>query len=404
MKIDLSVSGMTCGGCELHVEKAALEVDGVIKAKASHSAGKLTVTTDESINEENHDQFFKIIEVKINEAGYSFHGKFEKKNDSFSIKQWVGLIIIIAAVFLVVRETGIMSRLPVIESSMGYGLIFIIGLMTSVHCIGMCGGINLTVSLSGLKNNDGKPTVFKRTKPALLYNAGRVISYTIIGGLAGLLGSVISITGTVQGIIVGIAGIFMLLMGINMLGLFPWIDKIIPRLPGGIASRIVNSGSGRGPFTVGLLNGFMPCGPLQSVQIYALGTGSAFSGALSMLLFSLGTTPLMLGFGSISSILPARFHTRILKVSALLVLLLGGGMIARGMSLSGMSLAAAGNFSGNTENVRIAEIKEGKQYVTTIMHDDLYEPFIVEAGIPVVWTIIADSKVLNGCNNPLTVP
>lgn len=401
MKFELSVGGMTCGGCEIHVEKSVLKINGIIKAKALHSSGKLTIDTDETFSSDDSDQLLDLINSRISEAGYTFNGKYVKTPATFSVKQWVGIVIIMAALYLFVRETGIMSRLPVIESSMGYGLIFIIGLMTSVHCIGMCGGINLSVSISGVKDGNSS---FKRAVPALLYNAGRVVSYTVIGGMVGALGSVISISGSMQGIIVGLAGIFMLFMGVQMLGLLPGIEKVIPRLPKGISSRILNSGSGRGPFIVGLLNGFMPCGPLQSVQIYALGTGSALSGALSMFLFSLGTVPLMLGFGSISSILPVRFHGKILKVSALLVLILGGGMVLRGMSLNGLSIMGSNSFNIRAENVRIAEINEDRQYVRTIMHGDEYEPFIVQAGIPVVWTIYADAEDLNGCNNPLTVP
>ena len=184
-----------------------------------------------------------------------------------------------------------------------------------------------------------------------------------------------------------------------MLGLFPWVSKIIPRLPKGISAKIINSGSGRGPFVVGFLNGFMPCGPLQSVQIYALGTGSIFAGALSMFLFSVGTVPLVLGFGSVSSLLPQKFHSRILKISALLVLMLGGGMVLRGMSLNGVSVMGLNSFNVRSENVRIAEISEDRQYVRTIMHGDEYEPFIVQAGIPVVWTIFADEADLNGCGH-----
>jgi len=404
MKLELSVSGMTCGGCEMHVEKAVLENEYVTKANADHSSGKLTLSLGELYDGENEDILLGDLGNRIEKAGYKLEGLFKADTGNFSVKQWVGVVIILAALFLIVKETGIMNRLPVIESSMGYGLIFIIGLMTSVHCIGMCGGINLTVSLSAVKLNGKEDKAIKRARPAILYNAGRVVSYTLVGALVGALGSVISITGSIQGIIVGIAGIFMVLMGINMLGLFPWVTKILPRLPKGISSKIINSGSGRGPFIVGLLNGFMPCGPLQSVQIYALGTGSAFAGALSMFLFSLGTVPLMLGFGSISSILPPKFHGRILKVSALLVLMLGGGMVLRGMSLNGLSVMGANSFNVRSENVRIAEIKDDKQYVRTIMHADEYEPFIVQAGIPVVWTIFADEADLNGCNNPLTVP
>jgi len=404
MKLKLSVSGMTCGGCEMHVEKAAMENNSVSAAKADNSRGTLIITLSESYDNGNEKDLLDDLEQRIESAGYKLEGLYKADNGNFSIKQWVGLIIIMAALFLIVKETGIMNRLPVIESTMGYGLIFIIGLMTSVHCIGMCGGINLTVSLSAVKLNNKEAGTFHRARPAILYNAGRVVSYTLVGALVGALGSVISITGNIQGFIVGIAGVFMMLMGIKMLGLFPGISKILPRLPKRLSSKIISSGSGKGPFIIGFLNGFMPCGPLQSVQIYALGTGSAIAGALSMFLFSLGTVPLMLGFGSISSILSPKFHGRILKVSALLVLMLGGGMVLRGMSLNGVAIMGARSFNDSSENVRIAEIQDDKQYVRTIMHGDEYEPFIVEAGIPVVWTIFADKSELNGCNNPLTVP
>jgi len=405
LKLELSVGGMTCGGCEMHVEKAVLSLDEITKARADHRLGKLTVHIKNSPEGGDRDELIRLIAEKTGEAGYTTEGEYKGRSDSFTPLQWLGVLVILAALFLIVKKTGIMNALPVLNSTMGYGLLFVIGLMTSVHCIGMCGGINLTVSLSSVRRGEKQEGMLRRARPALLYNAGRVISYTLVGALAGTLGSVVSITGTVQGIIVALAGIFMIIMGINMLGFLPGLSRLVPRLPKGLSSGILGLGTGRGPFAVGFLNGFMPCGPLQSVQIYALGTGSTAAGALSMFLFSLGTVPLMLGFGSISTLLPRHFHSRILKVSALLVLLLGGGMVLRGMSLNGFSPAASGSFSAESGTVRVAALSgDGKQYVTTVMHGSEYEPFIVQAGVPVVWTIEAAEDELNGCNNPLTVP
>jgi len=405
VKLELAVKGMTCGGCEMHVEKAAMSIGGIVKADADHGRGLLSVRTQESLEEEDLEKLILQIKEKVGEAGYTVEGLFKGSSDSFSRFQWLGILVILAALVMIVKQTGIMNALPVLNSTMGYGLLFVIGLMTSVHCIGMCGGINLTVSLSSVRRGEKQDGLFKRARPALLYNGGRVVSYTLVGALAGTLGSVVSITGTIQGIIVGLAGLFMIIMGANMLGLLTGLSRFLPRMPKNLTAKIHGLGTNRGPFIVGFLNGFMPCGPLQSVQIYALGTGSTGAGALSMFLFSLGTVPLMLGFGSITTLLPRHFHSRILKVSALLVLLLGGGMVLRGMSLNGISPLSAGLISENSENVRIAALADdGKQYVTTIMHGDEYEPFIVQAGIPVVWTINADEAELNGCNNPLTVP
>ena len=101
-----------------------------------------------------------------------------------------------------------------------------------------------------------------------------------------------------------------------------------------------SAAAGRGPFVVGLLNGLMPCGPLQTMQVYALGTGSFMAGALSMFLFSLGTVPLLLGFGAVSAFLSARFNRGMLKASGVLVMALGLVMFMRGVNLFGVALPA----------------------------------------------------------------
>ena len=146
-------------------------------------------------------------------------------------------------------------------------------------------------------------------RSALLYNLGRVISYTVIGailGFAGMLiggGSGVGISIFLQGILKIIAGIFMVLMGINMLGIFPGLRRFIPQIPRFLAGRVNQKKAGnRQPFIVGMLNGLMPCGPLQSMQIVALASGNPLAGAFSMFMFSLGTVPLMLGLGSFVSL------------------------------------------------------------------------------------------------------
>lgn len=150
------------------------------------------------------------------------------------------------------------------------------------------------------------------------------------------------------------------------------------------------------------MNGLMPCGPLQAMQIYALGTGSAWAGALSMLFFSLGTVPLMFGLGTVSSLLTGTFKQRMLQVSGVLVMFLGILMLSRGLNLSGINLAYASTSTANAGN--IASIKGETQVVETTLQSGRYQPIVVQKGIPVKWTIRAAENDLNGCNNPITIP
>ena len=117
-----------------------------------------------------------------------------------------------------------------------------------------------------------------------------------------------------------------------------------------------------------------------------------------MFLFSLGTVPLMFGFGAISSFLSNKFTHKMLKVSAILVIVLGLIMVNRGLSLSGIGLAASAKGSN------MAQIVGDLQEVQTTMESGRYQPLVVQKGIPVRWTIKAKRSDLNGCNNPLTIP
>ena len=204
----------------------------------------------------------------------------------------------------------------------------------------------------------------------------------------------------------------MVIMGLNMLNIFPWLRKFNPRLPKIFAKKIntEKQGGNRSPLYIGLLNGLMPCGPLQAMQLYALSTGSPVKGALSMLLFSLGTVPLMFGLGAMSSMLSKRFTKKMMQVSAALVIILGIFMFQNGMSLSGLampSLSSLWSSTGNSGKVAAQvepTIKDGVQIVTTDLSSGSYEPITVMAGIPVKWTINAAKGTINGCNNRLIIP
>ena len=384
----LKVKGMFCNTCENRIQNKLKSIDGIEYANADFTKKELEI----EYNEEKVSEDF--IRDTIDELGYELIlGKDGDLQDNIQI---VSILVIILALYVIFNHLGVLNIFnifPSIETTMSYGMLFVVGLLTSVHCIAMCGGINLSQSVINSQNNE------KAIKSNLYYNVGRVISYTVIGGIVGWIGSIISLNGAFKGIIAIIAGIIMIIMSINMLGIKSPLRKLNIRIPKKITMALNKTKKGKSSFYIGLLNGLMPCGPLQSMQIYALSTGSFFGGAISMLLFSLGTVPLMFGFGMIASKLNKKFASKMLTVSAIIIFILALGMLRNGLSLSGISIP---NLTNNYENQ--ATIVGDHQEITTEIDYGSYETITVKKNIPVKWTINVPKEKLNGCNSEIIIP
>ena len=314
----LYISGMTCSGCQTVIEESLYQAPGVVSVRASYSNGTADISYNSAVIS------LTDIAVILQSHGYRLQ---KSVAGFFGLPRAAGLLAVIAALYLLVEQSGLLNVLSpgqLAQSGMSYGMLFIIGLMTSVHCIAMCGGINLSQCLAGsCEAGSGS------FNAAFLYNFGRVVSYTAIGFIVGALGSVITFSNVMQGALKLAAGAFMVIMGINMLGIFPWLRRFNPKLPSGLAKKIGRKkAQSSSPLIVGILNGLMPCGPLQAMQLYALSTGSAVSGAVSMLMFSLGTVPLMLGLGALSTFLSKKHSAKMMTAGAVLVAVLGLSMFS----------------------------------------------------------------------------
>lgn len=385
----LHIEGMTCANCERAISRGLMRLDGVHECRVDYAKGTAQVRYD--AQKVSHEA----IDSALRKLGYSLQTG-AKKPPAWGRAALYVLVIVLA--YMGLERTGLLlafSNLPLAEEGMGYGMLFIIGLLTSVHCLAMCGGINLSQTL-GKKES---------VRSSFLYNAGRVVSYTIVGGLVGTLGAVFTLTGIMRGVVQGIAGVFMVIMGLNMLGLFPFLRKLQPKMPRIFGKLFAGRAAGHGAFVVGLLNGLMPCGPLQAMQIYALSTGDPLRGALSMFLFSLGTVPLMFGLGALSSLMSQKFSKQVMAVGAVLVVVLGISMLGNGLSLSGISMP------GQVPSTQKAAVTAGPsggnadiQEVRTLLLPGRYEPITVKAGTPVRWVINAPKGSINGCNNRIFVP
>lgn len=379
------VKGMFCTNCEKRVQKALLSLSGVHSADASFTEEIVTVVYDEKLVQSQR------LKQEIEKLGY------ETVSDSSRYVQIVSVLIILLASYVIASHLGwtrVFNIFPNIEASLSFGMLFVIGLLTSVHCIAMCGGINLTQSTMAAKGNRSI------LRSNLAYNSGRVVSYTVIGGIVGGIGSVVSFSAALRGAVTLIVGVIMIIMALSMLGVFRPFRRLPLHLPQRLYRKLAGHTAGGSSFVIGLLNGLMPCGPLQSMQIYALSTGSIIKGALSMLLFSLGTVPLMLGLGLFSGNLNRKKAGIMLTVSAFLIFVMGLHMAGNGLSLAGVSMS-----SGSRNDTSImAEYRGDRQYVTTEVDYGSYEAFSVRAGIPVEWTIVVPEGKLNGCNSEIVVP
>lgn len=405
-KRKLYISGMMCGNCQLRIENELKRTLGIANVTVSFEKETAEILYDEK--QISLEQIKNIID----RLGYKATVK-KTSRKKFLLTSGVELFAI-AVLFLLLQYSGVIGYLTpssLAVSEMGYGMLFVIGIITSVHCIAMCGGINLSQTIQKTQTKEISRSMFRNS---FLYNTGRVISYTLIGGILGAvsalagIGTDLQTSSTIQGILKLIAGIIMIIMGVNMLGLFPWLRNLklhIPFLTSKIfQTRSKAKGHSKAPFVVGLCNGLMPCGPLQSVQIIALASGNPITGALSMFCFSLGTVPLMLGFGSAVSLLGKRFTRQVLKVGSILIVVMGLSMMAQGSALANLGTNFDTRFlnlvskNSATQNTDTATEKNGVQYVSSILESGKYPDITVKAGESVEWTIQASKENINGCN------
>lgn len=388
-KEKIKVYDMTCTSCEKRVERVVQKHKGVEKVKASFSGQFAEIEYD--------DDLCSMEEIKkaIQKVGYS--------TETVKDHKYIGILMVVAAVVLLGMNTSGFDMDAKLANA-SYAVLFVVGVLTSIHCVGMCGGIMLSQSI----NKESK-SKFEAMKPAILYNTGRVISYTFLGGIVGAIGSVFALSLSAQAGLQIFAGVFMIMMGLNMAG-FSAFRKLQIKLPAAACKLQTKT---RTPLLVGILNGLMPCGPLQTMQIFALGTGSAAAGALSMFMFSLGTVPLMLTFGAISGLLSKGYTKKLLKFSGIFIIALGVMMGNRGFALAGMNISpmailtnigAFGTDNVASANAIKATVEDGVQYLNMTASYQGYTPnqLYVQKDLPVKW--IVDGKELTGCNNAIVIP
>ncbi len=385
--VEFTAEGTTCESCEKIIKKQAMKVPGVSDVKFDYKKELGEVTYDASRTD------MDTILYKIEEKGYKCY-LYEGNTSPWLGWAFSALGIAIIGFFLYRWAEGI--AMPDITSGMGIGLLFLVGVLTGFHCVGMCGGF-----VVGYTANQKRPSSVSH----LLYGAGKVVSYTVIGALFGLLGSFVAFTPTLRGVAGMLAGIFLITFGLRMLDIFPMLRKFSFRTPRFI-TRLLGKSRGSSPLVIGLLNGLMiACGPLQAFYIMAAGTGSMLEGAKLLFIFGLGTLPVMLGFGFVVSSVSAKVTHKILKASGAIVIVLGIVMLNNGISLTGSGYdvnSMVTSVSALSDEPVV--INQGYQEIRMDVTRNGWEPnkFVLKKDVPVRWVI--NGKEVNGCNNAIQVP
>lgn len=314
----LHVSGMHCASCPMLVEGELSDLPNVTHAKASLKHHHVEVTGD--FGEQTLEQVAEQLTTVTKPHGYTLSPEKQKhsaKWHEFTIAIPIALGFI--GFFILLQKLGLVNL--VTTSEVSYGTAFLIGMIASVStCMAVVGGLVLSMSANYAKEGD-------KVRPQLLFHIGRLVSFFVLGGVIGTLGSFLKlgITGTV--VMSVVVAIILLILGINLLDIFPWTKKLQPTLPRFIGNHV--QGLKRinhtlTPLLLGLATFFLPCGFTQSMQIYALGTGSFMSGALIMTAFALGTLPVLalLSFSSLAIHTKAR-SSIFFKTAGLVVIFFG---------------------------------------------------------------------------------
>ncbi|KRD10006.1 hypothetical protein ASE21_09795 [Flavobacterium sp. Root901] len=207
---------------------------------------------------------------------------------------------------------------------------FILGLISSLHCVGMCGPIAMMLPVD--HQNE-----IKKVTQIITYHLGRLTAYSTIGLIFGLLGRGFFLAGIQQkmSIFIGIAMILIVLIPEKVFAAYNFskpVYKIISNIKSSLGKQFKKK-SYKSLFTIGILNGFLPCGLVYAALFGAIAMQSAGFGVLYMLLYGLGTIPLMTIVVYIHSVLKLPFRNKIQKAIPYVAVIIGILFILRGLGL-----------------------------------------------------------------------
>jgi len=289
------VNGMHCKSCVVLTESELLSLPEISNVKASLKHLNVEVSGD--FGDKTPEHIANDLSDVLKPHGYTLSLEKQKHSAKWSDFYFaIPIALIFISLFIFLQKIGIVNLIN--SSKVSYGTAFVVGLVASVStCMAVVGGLVLSMSANFAKEGE-------KIRPQMMFHGGRLVSFFILGGVIGALGSAFQLGTTGTFILSFLIALVLLIMGINLLDIFPWAKKLQPTMPSYVGKKIhglKNANHILTPLIVGIATFFLPCGFTQSMQIYSLTTGSFWTGALTMFSFALGTFPILaiLSFGSL---------------------------------------------------------------------------------------------------------
>jgi uncharacterized protein len=330
---------------------------------------------------------------------------------------WLNAILCVSAllfIFYYFQKLGWLNNLNFGAQEITWGIAFLVGLVASVSsCLAVVGGV--VIAFSEKYATDGKSFFQSSIQPNLFFHIGRWATFFVLGGLLGFLGGQVNISGNFVFYYTFVVALVMGWLGLNILGIVPSISALGIQPPGIFRKYwydLEGSSHRAAPFLLGGLTFFLPCGFTQSMQIFALASGSFWTGALGLLLFAFGTTPVLLALGVGVSWGKFKKMGAFQKAAGILILLFAVFTLKSGLALKGVKTNVISSKDNEEQvNKKTSAIPPqnkgsvaGEQTVTMKVTASGFEPSVIKIkqGVPVKWVI--DGVNVSGCTSTIIVP
>lgn len=397
-KKTLHICGIHCASCELLIKRKLQKIEGVTSVNVNSTNETVTIKSRREISVDE-------IESQFEGTEYSFK-KEEQRSLKSRLTEIGAITLFLFPVFLVLQHFEVFSNGITVTENMNYLMILGIGVVASFSsCIAVAGGLLLGLSAKYAKEHPNL-TSAQKFKPHIFFNIGRLVSYAILGGIIGYIGSLLTISLQVMGIITLLASFLMIIIGLQLLQIFPFLNKIRIGIPKRWSEKILTSNertkkaTNTSALVLGGATFFLPCGFTQAMQLYVLSMGDPLFGVIAMSVFAIGTLPSFLSIGAIASYMKKEWLHTASVVAGILVIFLGIFLFP-----SALTLANSGGSNTALDEAPDVDTSGIEPQIVNMKINGLsYYPhqFEVKAGIPVLWVI--DGSQARGCGQILTMP